>query len=64
MMTALANICPTHLLDRDLQRAWAERDPEIPAKASLAAGQAHPSTSDAPLLSTAPGGVTRLRVLS
>lgn len=43
MMTALSNICPTHLFDRDLVRAWEARPEEIPAKASLGAGQAHPS---------------------
>jgi len=29
MATALANVRPTHLLDRDVARAWAERAPEI-----------------------------------
>ncbi len=43
MMSALGNICPTHLFDRDLQRAWSERNPEIPAKASLGQGKAHPT---------------------
>jgi tRNA 2-thiocytidine biosynthesis protein TtcA len=41
MMTALANLSPTHLFDRDVMRAWEERSPEIPAKASLGAGSAH-----------------------
>jgi hypothetical protein len=40
MMAALANVCPTHLLDRDVARAWEARHPEIPAKASLARGRA------------------------
>src|SRR5688572_10957909 len=39
MMSALGNVCPTHLLDRDVARAWDERDPSIPAKAMLAQGQ-------------------------
>lgn len=43
MMAALANVCPTHLLDADVQRAWQERDPSIQAKASLGAGKAHRS---------------------
>jgi len=43
MMTALSNICPTHLFDRDLVRAWEARPEEIPAKATLGAGRAHPS---------------------
>src|SRR5215813_3197270 len=29
MLNALRNIRPTHLLDREVARAWAERDPEI-----------------------------------
>jgi len=29
MANALRNVRPTHLLDRDVQRAWAERAPEI-----------------------------------
>lgn len=41
MMAALANVCPTHLFDRDVGRAWEERDPAIPGKASLGAGRAH-----------------------
>lgn len=39
MMAALGNVCPTHLLDRDVGRAWDERAADIPAKASLAAGR-------------------------
>lgn len=41
MMAALGNVCPTHLFDRDVARAWDERDPAIPGKASLGAGRAH-----------------------
>jgi tRNA 2-thiocytidine biosynthesis protein TtcA len=29
MMTALSNVRPTHLLDRDVQRAWAERPADV-----------------------------------
>jgi hypothetical protein len=29
MLNALRNVRPTHLLDRDVARAWAERDLEI-----------------------------------
>ena len=29
MLNALRNVRPTHLLDRDVARAWAERDPEV-----------------------------------
>jgi tRNA 2-thiocytidine biosynthesis protein TtcA len=29
MLNALRNVRPTHLLDRDVARAWAERDEEI-----------------------------------
>jgi tRNA 2-thiocytidine biosynthesis protein TtcA len=35
MLNALRNVRPTHLLDRDVARAWAERPPEVrPAGAS------------------------------
>ena len=29
MLNALRNICPTHLLDREVAQAWAERAPEL-----------------------------------
>jgi hypothetical protein len=29
MLNALRNVRPTHLLDREVARAWAERAPEI-----------------------------------
>ncbi len=61
MMTALSNISPTHLFDRDLQRAWQDRDPSIPAKASLKAG-APPPQGDSTVVQDS--GRTRLRVLS
>ncbi len=61
MMTALANISPTHLFDRDLQKAWEGRDPSIPAKASLKAGSPRPEGETAAMLDA---GRTRLRVLS
>lgn len=46
MMAALANISPTHLFDSDVLRAWNERDPSIPAKASLGAGRPRPGDPD------------------
>lgn len=55
MMAALGNVCPTHLFDRDVARAWDERDPTIPGKASLGAGKAHPNAG--------PEGVRRLPML-
>lgn len=68
MMTALANISPTHLLDRDVARAWQERPSEIPGKATLAAGRAHPNTRADGEISLLSGGPEdrrkRLRVLS
>ncbi|HSC86602.1 MAG TPA: tRNA 2-thiocytidine(32) synthetase TtcA [Polyangiaceae bacterium] len=39
MTAALANVCPTHLLDRDLIEAWAVRPDSIPGKATLGAGK-------------------------
>jgi tRNA 2-thiocytidine biosynthesis protein TtcA len=47
MLAALANVCPTHLLDRDVQKAWEVRPSEIPNKASLAAGRPRPGVVDA-----------------
>lgn len=75
MMTALSNISPTHLFDRDLMRAWDERDPSIPAKASLKAGSPHLGETNAGCqdgsltkedrgLTTPDNGKTRLRVIS
>lgn len=70
MMAALGNVCPTHLFDRDVARAWAERDPAIPAKASLGRGQAHdpardwlapPETESGPE-AAAPAGAERKRL--
>ena len=66
MMTALTNISPTHLLDRDVLRAWEERDAEIPAKASLGAGKARPGSGEQTLLSAGilDSGQKRLPVLN
>jgi tRNA 2-thiocytidine biosynthesis protein TtcA len=62
MMTALSNIAPTHLFDRDVARAWAERDPEIPAKATLGAGKAHPRAGEI-TISASSGNRRRLHVI-
>ena len=57
MATALANVRPTHLLDRDVARAWAERAPEIrPAVATA------PRTKHAAAEPVFAGG--KLRVLA
>lgn len=66
MMTALANISPTHLFDRDVGRAWDERPTDIPGKATLAAGSAHPNQASIEPAEgqSAPGGQRRLRVIS
>lgn len=61
MMTALSNISPTHLFDKDLMRAWDERDPSIPKKATLKAGAPHGGDTR---LMTQESGKMRLRVLS
>ena len=56
MANALANVRPTHLLDRDVARAWAERAPEIrPAQAAA------PRPERAAALPVLAGG--RLRVV-
>lgn len=60
MLNALRNVRPTHLLDRDVARAWAERDPEIrPAAPAL------PRTQHARAEPVAASGVrsSKLRVL-
>lgn len=41
MANALANVRPTHLLDRDVARAWAERAPEVRPAAPAAARPQH-----------------------
>jgi hypothetical protein len=68
MMTALSNVSPTHLFDRDVARAWGQRSAEIPAKATLAGGRAHQSTlvdaGDSVRGVGAEEGRKRLRVLS
>ena len=56
MANALANVRPTHLLDRDVARAWAERSPEIRPAAAAA-----PRTPHAAAQPVFQGG--RLRVL-
>ncbi|HSK04557.1 MAG TPA: hypothetical protein VK932_25065, partial [Kofleriaceae bacterium] len=56
MLNALRNVRPTHLLDRDVARAWAERAPEVRPAAPREPGVRHAAAE--PILS---GG--RLRVL-
>jgi tRNA 2-thiocytidine biosynthesis protein TtcA len=41
MFNALRNVRPSHLLDRDVARAWAERDPSIRPAAPAAERKAH-----------------------
>ena len=41
MANALRNVRPTHLLDRDVARAWAERSPDIRPAAVLAPRTQH-----------------------
>jgi tRNA 2-thiocytidine biosynthesis protein TtcA len=56
MLNALRNVRPTHLLDRDVARAWAERAPEVRPAAPREPGVRHAAAE--PILT---GG--RLRVL-
>jgi tRNA 2-thiocytidine biosynthesis protein TtcA len=61
MLNALRNVRPTHLLDRDVERAWAERDAAIRPAAEVA-----PRPARAAALPVASGdgdGKTRLRVI-
>jgi tRNA 2-thiocytidine biosynthesis protein TtcA len=41
MANAIANVRPTHLLDRDVQRAWAARSPDIRPAAAAAPKKLH-----------------------
>jgi len=41
MLAALSNVRPSHLLDRDVARAWAERAPEIRPAAAPAPRPEH-----------------------
>jgi hypothetical protein len=41
MLNALRNVRPSHLLDRDVARAWAERDPAIRPAAEAAPRTRH-----------------------
>ncbi|HWO23491.1 MAG TPA: tRNA 2-thiocytidine(32) synthetase TtcA [Kofleriaceae bacterium] len=56
MLNALRNVRPTHLLDRDVARAWAERAPDV-----RPAAPREPAAQHAPALPIVAGG--RLRVL-
>jgi hypothetical protein len=60
MLNALRNIRPTHLLDPDVARAWAERAPEIRPHA---AGEARPSVAVEPVEPAGEPGKLRLRVV-
>ncbi|MBX3156856.1 MAG: tRNA 2-thiocytidine(32) synthetase TtcA [Deltaproteobacteria bacterium] len=51
MLNALRNVRPTHLLDRDVARAWAERDPSL-----RPAPVVEPRTRHAAALPVASGG--------
>jgi tRNA 2-thiocytidine biosynthesis protein TtcA len=58
MLNALRNVRPTHLLDRDVGRAWAERAPDLrPASPVIPRAQHHAAE---PVVS---GGKLRLRVV-
>ena len=58
MANALRNVRPTHLLDRDVARAWADRSPEIrPAAATT------PRTKHAAATPVMSGGKLRLPVV-
>jgi tRNA 2-thiocytidine biosynthesis protein TtcA len=58
MANALRNVRPTHLLDRDVARAWAERSPEI-----RPAAMTTPRTKHAAATPVMSGGKLRLPVV-
>ncbi|MGE0871265.1 MAG: tRNA 2-thiocytidine(32) synthetase TtcA [Kofleriaceae bacterium] len=59
MLNALRNVRPTHLLDRDVARAWAERDPQI-----RPAVTPEPRAQHASALPVMAGGKVRLPVMT
>jgi tRNA 2-thiocytidine biosynthesis protein TtcA len=59
MLNALGNVRPSHLLDRDVARAWAERDPAIRPAAVAAPRPEHAAAT--PVVSS--GGRVALRVV-
>jgi len=61
MLNALRNVRPTHLLDRDVARAWAERDGEIRPTASPAPRAQHAKAE--PVATGAGVRSTRLRIV-
>ncbi len=67
MMTALGNVSPTHLFDRHVARAWEERAPDIPAKATLGAGRPRPGCGEEVVVASGgaflEGNRKRLRVI-
>ena len=66
MLNALRNVRPTHLLDREVARAWAERAPEI-RPAVVAAPRPRHAAAEPVVASTgssaAGPGKLRLRVV-
>jgi tRNA 2-thiocytidine biosynthesis protein TtcA len=61
MLNALRNVRPTHLLDRDVERAWTERDAEIRPTPVVARRTAHAGAL--PIASGDGDGKLRLRVV-
>jgi len=61
MLNALRNVRPTHLLDRDVARAWAERDPSIRPQAPVEPRPRHAEAS--PVIAGAGDNKLRLRVV-
>jgi tRNA 2-thiocytidine biosynthesis protein TtcA len=60
MLNALRNVRPSHLLDRDVARVWAERDAEVRPDRAAAPRPAHPAALP---VASSPGGAIRLRVV-
>jgi len=61
MLNALRNVRPTHLLDREVARAWAERAPEIRPAAAAEPRTRHAAAE--PFVASAGDGKLRLRVV-
>jgi len=61
MFNALGNVRPTHLLDRDVQRAWAARPADVRPAEIVPARPAHAGAQ--PVVASGTDGMRRLRVV-
>ncbi len=60
MLNALRNVRPTHLLDREVAQAWAERSPEIRPASPVEPRTRHAAAE--PVVSGGPAAIDRVRL--